>query len=67
MIKNYFDDGFDPVSFTFSVIIGFIIMMSLTGYHTWYAVIGFFTISTTVIVFVDMLFYQLLERGDMHG
>jgi len=67
MIKTYLEEGFDPVSFIISIIIGLMLMMSMTGIHTWYIATGFFIISTFVIMSVDMLFYQLFERGDIHG
>ena len=67
MIKTYLEEGFDPVSFTISIIIGLMLMMSTTGVHTWYIATGFFIISTFVIMSVDMLFYQLVERGNLNG
>ena len=67
MIKDYFREGFDGISFVFSVMLGLMLMLSLTGYHTWYAVLLFFITSTVVIVAMDILFYQLLERGDLNG
>lgn len=67
MIKTYLEEGFDPVSFTISIIIGLMLMMSMTGIHTWYIATGFFIISTFVIMSVDMLFYQLFERGNLDG
>lgn len=67
MIKTYLEEGFDPVSFIISIIIGLMLMMSMTGVHTWYIATGFLIISTFVIMSVDMLFYLLFERGDIHG
>ena len=67
MIKDYFKEGFDIISFIFSVVLGLMLMLSFTGYHTWYAVILFLMTSTGIIMIVDILFYQLLERGDLIG
>ena len=67
MIKDYFKEGFDIISFIFSVVLSLMLMLSFTGYHTWYAVILFLMTSTVIIMIVDILFYQLLERGDLNG
>lgn len=67
MIKDYFREGFDPVSFVFSILIGWMIMESIIGWHTLSATILFFVLSMTVIMTIDMIFYQLLERGDLNG
>lgn len=67
MIKDYFREGFDPVSFVFSILIGWMIMESITGWHTLSAIILFFILSTAVIIIIDVTLYQLLERGNLNG
>ena len=65
MIKNYFEHGFDFVSYCIAIVLGSIIMMTMTGTHSFLNVIGFIILSSIVTISLDMLSYRYLERGDL--